>query len=263
MKTLTMSLWYRDSIKWTVVAFVVFAGFAWALSNGKSALAQQSELTQQIKPIECIFTTTQTGNGAHVDSTCDNQPIPLVASVDINSGRPLVRGSFDSVRSIMLRVLVNGRWYVSGIDARLTTNANLWALDLTGIPMSLSAGVYTVAVEVETVDGLVLRNASAATFEVLQRTIKSDAPPLPFGRSGLVAPFFSITTVPFRAQIDDWLSDSFNSSPPVEKEPETTTQKDSSETIAGLDMKALFIITGLNALAVGAILYAYLRYKRW
>lgn len=176
----------------------IFAGLLISITSTLSVFtpsyAQQVQLQQQIKPLECVYTTTQTGGGENTNSTCDNQPIPLVTNIVVNSGRPLLQGSFDAARSIMLRVWISGQWYTHGIDSRVTVDANEWTLDLTGLPVALIPGVYTVMIEVETNDGLLLRNTAAATFEVLNthEPARQLSPPTING----LAPFYTHMILP-------------------------------------------------------------------
>lgn len=159
--------------------------------------AQQVQLEQQINPIECIYTTTTTGVGSNVDSTCDNQPIPLVTSTITNNGRPVIKGVFSATRAIMLRVWINGQWYTYGTDARVTVNGDLWELDLSSLNAPLIAGSYTVVIEVETNDGLLLRNTEAAIFEIsnVQAPVAQLLPP-PIDSVNAATPFFTHMILP-------------------------------------------------------------------
>lgn len=169
------------------------------------SFAQETQLEQRINPIECVYTTTQTGTGSNVDSNCDNQPIPLVTSTVTNNGRPVLKGVFSAARAIMLRVWIDGQWYTYGTDARLTANGDSWELDLSNLKTPLSAGVYTVVVEVEMDDGLLLRNAEAATFEILNvQAPAAQQPSLLTSQLNAAAPFFTRVILP---QIQEALRD--------------------------------------------------------
>lgn len=148
------------------LGFVVMALVVGGATGCVNALAQQIELEQRIAPLECVYTTTQTGGGLNMDSTCDNQPVPLLTSVDINNGRPILRGTFNASRSLTLRVWIDGQWYTLGVDGRLMMRDDDWRLDLSGLKEALRPGWYSVVVEVETTDGLLLRNTDAGMFNV-------------------------------------------------------------------------------------------------
>lgn len=176
------------------------AVFGWALAmavivNGVNLFdnhvvtAQQSQLQQQITPYECMYTTVETGGEPHTDNTCDGQPIPLLASVDVNKGRPILYGTFSADQSASLRIWINGQWYTLGTDARVTVNDDDWKLDLSGLTAPLQPGVYTVMVEAQTNSGLLLRNTSAGSFIVLL-TIPVIPPNIPLAQQTLLQNLF-------------------------------------------------------------------------
>lgn len=137
------------------------------------SMATESHLSQQIKPIECVYTTTQTGEQETVTSTCENQPVPTVTQIIIENSRPVIKGTYRASTALMLRVWINGQWYTYGTDARLTTNGDSWTLDLSGLNMSLQAGTYVIVVEVETTDGLLLRNTNAGAFIIAEPPVQA------------------------------------------------------------------------------------------
>jgi hypothetical protein len=106
----------------------------------------------------------------------------------------------------MLRVWVATRWYTHGIDPQLTTRGDTWELDLGNKNVSLPVGIYTITVEVETDDGLLLRNVDAGSFavfanaQVSDEVVPSTAPLL--SHSGFI---FSPTPVvgPEEAEVSD------------------------------------------------------------
>ena len=181
-----------------IVIFIssVFVGFA----ASAVASAQQTELTQEIKPIECVYTTTDDGTGTTTNSTCEGQPIPDMTEVIVNQGRPILRGTYSATRAIALRVWLNGQWFTLGVDSRLTTDGDTWSLDLSDLNEALQSGLYMVIVEVETNDGLLLRNTNAGSFIVPVRPVDPVSPspvpaPMPGGvnqpsvfRPGIVIP---------------------------------------------------------------------------
>jgi hypothetical protein len=141
---------------------------------GPLVAASQSQFQQEIKPFECIYTTTETGNGQNTVENCQNQQVPTVEEVVVNAGRPVLRGMFQASKALMLRVWINSQWYTYGTDARLSVTGDEWALDLSNLSAPLAAGDYEVIVEVETNDGLLLRHVSAATFFVSTEAAASD-----------------------------------------------------------------------------------------
>ena len=185
----------------------LFAGLAFALVFPYSTNAQSPELQQQIKPIECVYTTTITGNNSTVDSTCDNQPVPTVTEVIVNDGSPIIIGTYQSATARSLRVWLDAQWYTNGVDPRLKTESDLWTLNLSGTLMLLAEGDYIVIVEVETISGLLLRNTFAATFSVLPRAGTANSPVLQEIRSinnggaPSVPSFFIIPSPPQSYQI--------------------------------------------------------------
>lgn len=229
-----------------------------ALSLFTSSYAQQVQLQQQINPLECIYTTTQTGGGENTNSTCDNQPIPLVTNVVVNSGRPLLRGSFDAARSIMLRIWISGQWYTYGIDSRMTVDANEWTLDLTDLPVALMPGVYTVIIEVETNDGLLLRNTAAATFEVLN-THEPTRQPSSSAIDGL-APFYTHMILPQTQEAAGMVSPSMDLPSVKSPHQETRHQTHNPEGVTNgtIELIAPFAII---IFAIG-VLYLCFRYIR-
>lgn len=128
--------------------------------------AQKVQLNQQIKPLECTYTSTNTGSGVVMTSTCPNEPVPMVTSVDVSAGRPIIRGYFKASATKMLRVWVGGQWYTLGSDVHLSAIGDMWTLDLAGSSASFPPGDYVVTVDVEASDGLSIRNSYAWTFTV-------------------------------------------------------------------------------------------------
>jgi hypothetical protein len=85
---------------------------------GPLVAASQSQFQQEIKPFECIYTTTETGDGQNTVENCQNQQVPTVEEVVVNAGRPVLRGMFQASKALLLRVWFNSQWYTYGTDAR-------------------------------------------------------------------------------------------------------------------------------------------------
>lgn len=223
---------------------------------GYISFAQQSELRQQIQPFECIYTTTQTGGGSNMDSTCDGQPVPVLTSIELNNGRPVLHGTFDASRSIMLRVWINGQWYTLGVDARLTTAGDDWSLDLSGLANSLQPGIYIIMAEVETDDGLLLHNTDAGSFivPVLQQDMTLPItqpfnPSRPFQLSGIIPTIMPRTQAP-----DDLLGKYPSIAPRIDQQ----DRRDSASTINDNSMTYVYIISIIAAI-IGLLWFV----RRW
>lgn len=126
----------------------IFAVFL-ALVVAPLALAQSdsdSKIEQQITPNLCSYTTIETGFGVVHDSTC---PVfaPTVERINLNGGRPIITGIYDAIHSINFRVQVANKWYVLDSSSELTTNGNVWMLDLSKLDDPLPVGRYDLIVE--------------------------------------------------------------------------------------------------------------------
>lgn len=184
-----------NALKAYVFVVALFAsGMCMIAFHVESVSAQQSMLQQTIRPIECVYTSTQTGSGTVQDNTCEGQPIPSVTAVAVNGGRPVLDGFFSSYRADTLKVWINGQWYTHGIDSRLTTEGDGWRLNLSGLNTSLLPGMYTVMVESQVDGHLLLRNTDAAKFEVV---VTSAVPPIRYVTpADSIAPFFTRLITP-------------------------------------------------------------------
>jgi hypothetical protein len=222
--------------------------------------AQQVQLEQQINPIECTYTTTQTGTGSNIDSTCDNQPIPLVTSIIANNGRPVIKGVFSATRAIMLRVWINGQWYTYGTDARLTVNGDLWELDLSSLNVPLIAGVYTVVIEVETNDGLLLRNTEAAIFEILNvQTPATQQLSPPISSVNAATPFFTRMILPQTQEAARDIISPSGQSAVENTQPESHDDTKNTPTVTNKFQMSLTVIIVL--IFVIAMLFYLFRYR--
>ena len=128
--------------------------------------AQQSQLQQQILPIECVYTTAYTGLESGTTSTCDDQPLPTVTKVLVNEGYSVIIGHFSALKTQLLRVWLNEHWYTLGVDARLSAVGDTWVLDLSHMDVPLEAGQYRIMLEASTGGGFLLHNIDAAIFTV-------------------------------------------------------------------------------------------------
>ena len=151
-----------------VVSAAIFGLTLSVLSTGY-VVAKDSQLEQQILPQDCNYTTVETGSGVVNDIDCPTFP-PVVSNVDVNDGRPVIIGVYDAIHTEELKVWVNGRWYVYGVDSELTTNGNVWKIDLSQLTNPLPAGDYELIVE--TTDQGDIKQSSRTNFTV--DTKKSD-----------------------------------------------------------------------------------------
>lgn len=195
------------------IVIIIISSIVVGFLASTTTSAQQTELTQEIQPIECVYTTIDDGMGTTTNSTCEGQPIPDMTEVIVNQGRPILRGTYSAMRAIALRVWLNGQWFTLGVDSRLTTDGDMWLLDLSDLNMPLQSGLYTVVVEVETSDGLMLRNTNAGSFVVPVRPLDPVTPgpaptPTPGGvnQPGALRPGVVIPTILPRTQEASGLS---------------------------------------------------------
>ncbi len=139
-----------------------------SLISSSTVMANNSQLQQEILPQDCSYTTVETGNGVVNDIDCPTFP-PVIDNVDVNGGRPVVVGVYDAVHTAELKVWVDGRWYVYGVDRELTTSGNVWTFRMSSDSNKLDTGQYIF--KVETVDhGGVLQSGQT------EFTIKSVKP---------------------------------------------------------------------------------------
>lgn len=126
---------------------LVFVGiFAfYTVLNASGALAQQSELQQQILAPDCS-----------APGSCEMKA-PTINTVNKNAGRPVIRGVYDLAFTKNLRIIFGARVYTLGFDNELTVQGNEWQLDLSALSPPLSAGKYELIVETEGYDGEVRR----------------------------------------------------------------------------------------------------------
>lgn len=126
---------------------IILSALCAVLLVAPSVLAQSdSTLQQSIVPDNCSYTTVETGLGRQNDSDCPAFA-PIIESIIVVNGRPIIRGIYDAVHTKTFRVQVAGVWYVLGVDHELTADGNVWVLDLSGLAYALSAGEYTVVAE--------------------------------------------------------------------------------------------------------------------
>jgi len=113
------------------------------------AQAIDYQLRQVIEPLDCTITETSNGSGTTINSDCPPQA-PLVSSVQVNDGQPIIRGLFDAANAQAFRVHFLGVWYQLGVDAELTATGNVWTLNLGSLTPPLSPGSYPLLLQMTT-----------------------------------------------------------------------------------------------------------------
>ncbi len=222
---------------------------------GHVSAQQQVEFNQEINPYVCVYTSVQSGGeAATTDTTCAEQPVSTVEEVLGDIRFPRIIGFFNTAETKIMRVEVNSRAFTSGIDDALdiTSTVNQWELDLSQMSTPLNSGSYVVSVEVETYDGLLLRNQNAFTFYVpFSLTPPSSDSILPrVGRVPnmnnmiLISPISPVT--PSENPKSEVIKP--DASPPVKPLDETKTDTDQQGW-----QTAAFVITAAAALAVAGI----------
>lgn len=150
---------------WLVVIGSLLIGTSVSLSSGEQIMAQKVQLSQEINAYICNY-STQSGSSENNDSTCQNQPVPILTQVTGTGGRPILQGRYDAARARYLSVWFSDHWYKYGRDKPLSAQGDRWTLDLSTQSVPIKTGTYDVVVEVETNDGLLLRNVGAGSFTI-------------------------------------------------------------------------------------------------
>lgn len=129
----------KMSFRFGVVAFGIVSVFASLVAS--QVYAQQSTLTQEILDTDCTHTNYETAVGQMNDPICALFAPALdhyELSGNIGAQLPILYGVYDAVHAYTnpvtgkhdLKVTINGRTYVLGIDPELTVDGNAWKLDL-------------------------------------------------------------------------------------------------------------------------------------
>lgn len=117
------------------------------------AAAQNSQLQQTIT-LDCL---------AMPSSPACSMSLPSIDMIDVNDGRPIVSGKYDSTYATSLRVTIDGVTYVLDTNSELTAVGDTWRLDLSRSER-LPAGIYSIDVESIDNDGKSL--SASASFVV-------------------------------------------------------------------------------------------------
>ena len=217
-----------------------------SLFFGLSASAQTtgSRLDQTIKPIECVYTNTETGGGNEISSMCSDQSAPTLTKITILARKqPILSGKFSALNTKTLRIWIGGVWYTKGVSPYLRTDGDNWYLDLSASPLTLPPGSYTVIAEVLTNDSFLLSSAytdALSISAVVETPTSPDHPPTGTGNGQAIynfqlrgdgtyiltpdligddplAPIVPVTDGPARPQIDYAVSPEENSQNQLER----------------------------------------------
>lgn len=131
--------------------------------------ATSVKLHQSISPLDCTVTEINNGSGTSANSDCAPQR-PVIESINVNGGRPIIRGLFDAATTLTLRVLFADKWYTLGVDPELTASGNVWTLDLSHRKSPFAPGTYQIVVQARSMDGALYTDSD-------QLTIKGPASP--------------------------------------------------------------------------------------
>lgn len=132
--------------------------FAVSLMSPSWSNALESQLSQTIEPITCVYTNVTQGSGHSLSTTCQSEIAPTITSLAARSGHPLVSGTYSSARARTLSVYVGAKKYTLTINNELTVNGDNWTLDTPIGVSQLRPGIYDVVVEVLTIDDILLRS---------------------------------------------------------------------------------------------------------
>lgn len=153
------------SVSLCTLAAVLAAVMSFSGVVARSAESSNSQLSQEIKLIQCTKTSIKAGPKEHIDSRCDSAIMPTVDKLVTDNPAPIITGTYDSLSTKELRVLVGGQWY-SSAEWSLVIENGKWRLD-TPQRFQLSPGIYDVIVEAITHEGLLLRDETVDELEVM------------------------------------------------------------------------------------------------
>jgi len=122
--------------------------------------AQQSEVKQEILPPDCS-----------IRSSC-NIGKPTIGSIDKNSGRPIITGTYDVTNTKNLVITLGGVVYTLGSSSELTAQRGVWRLDLSSLVSPLALGRYELVIEAMGYNDQ--KSEARAVIELLPSDIKDD-----------------------------------------------------------------------------------------
>lgn len=150
---------------WLVVAAAVIAQPAHALDS------EQSQLSQTVQPITCVYTTTATGDTTSSSTDCDSLAAATLDEVQPRDGRPLLGGTVTAVGLTGFRVWVGGVWFTNGSSPYLNVFGTNWTLDLASITLPLPAGDYTIVLEERVNNNFLLRSVYEEVLTIPVREV--------------------------------------------------------------------------------------------
>lgn len=142
-----------------------------ACTNYAGAVSKDSQLTQAIEPILCVYTDVAQGSGQSLSTTCQNQSVPTVETITANDRFPIITGIYPSAESISLSVYIDEDKYTLGVNPELTSIVDDWRLDLHSLSTALPAGNYTITVETLHQDSILLQSVYTMALHVPVREV--------------------------------------------------------------------------------------------
>ena len=128
---------------WTVA---ITSGTGWSASDD-AAHSVNWTIEARVTQTEAHASSAVSSQMVTLDTSAPNAP--TVAAVETTFAQPLISGTFDAGDAAGgLSVTLDGRTYVLGLDAALSTRGNSWTLDLTLTTQTLTPSAYDVAVSV-------------------------------------------------------------------------------------------------------------------
>lgn len=151
--------------------------------------ARDAKLHQFITAVDCNHTTVETGNGVVNNINCPYFP-PTIENIVVRRSSLTATGIYDAVHMTRLRVAFRGVWYEYGIDAALTTNGNVWSIQLVGDDINIEPGDYAVVVQSIDENGAVQQDTGTIVVPVAPSPVNSggDKEPTVPGRPGVLVP---------------------------------------------------------------------------
>lgn len=139
-------------------------------SDGRTVVdTSTGELVVQAPPTPVVL--RESSDNASDDSIASPKPVlsraPTVDETIWVGSNPVVEGTYDSGRTVELRVYLAGRWYLFGVDVQLKVDGDKWQLDLRKNTSVIPIGVYDVAVQTKFNDEMILADLTKDELTIL------------------------------------------------------------------------------------------------
>ncbi len=183
-------------------AIVITLGLMATLAVALPVSAQDYQFQQVISGYDCTHSTIATAEGQANNINCAVFS-PSIDEFSASGGRPIIRGVYDSVHSTALSVTFNGKVYLLGEDVELVQNGNLWVLDLSGIPLAITPGSYSILVEMTNQLGQIVSATRTVDISLIQpEPIPTPFAPLsPTGQNSYITVVVGLSTISFSAMV--------------------------------------------------------------